>query len=87
MPRLVAREPFPYGGRNLVTGDEFDAPEEHARVLKALGRVVDAAIVATPSPPLLQTAAMKPEGEELFEEQDTKPKRGRYRRTDMRADE
>lgn len=39
MPRLIANEVFPYAGRSLKAGEEFEAlTDEDARILTGVGR-------------------------------------------------
>lgn len=84
MQRMVANEAFPYAGRDLARGEQFEASDEDAKVLKILRRASDA--IDPPAPEKIETAAMKPESGELFEEQNKpKPKRN-YKRRDMRAE-
>lgn len=72
MPRLVAIKEHRYGSKTMMPGEEYEALDNHARTLKAIGRAKDAApVVAAPEPePEVQT-----------------PRRSRYARRDMRAKE
>lgn len=38
MPKLVALQRFPYGGRYLNIGDDFEESEKYAEILTALGK-------------------------------------------------
>lgn len=38
MPRLIAKEAFAYDSRALSVGDEFNACDEHAKILTIIGR-------------------------------------------------
>lgn len=43
MPTLTATKALRYAGRSLVAGDDFEASDKDARLLKAIGKAVDAA--------------------------------------------
>lgn len=44
MPKLIATKAMTYATRRLRAGDEFEATNQHARILKAIGKASDAAV-------------------------------------------
>lgn len=40
--KLTATKALRYGGKNLINGDDFEATEKDARLLKAIGSATDA---------------------------------------------
>lgn len=78
MPRLEATREFEYGGRILRPGDEFDAPNHHAKALRAVRRAKDVTVAAAPVKPMDtgNSEAIVP----------TRTPRG-YRRRDMQAEQ
>lgn len=78
MVRMVANESFNYGipHRLLGAGEEFDAlSDSDAEVLRAAGKAKDA--------PKYKTRAVTAESESSADDK----KSGRYRRSDMRAED
>lgn len=73
--KLIAKKPFPYGGRRLAAGDSFDAGVRHARVLLAIGHA---------TAPDAEPVTVEPEPE-LEPEPEPAPASRRYRRRDMQA--
>lgn len=85
MARLVATQRFPYGGRDLGIGDEFDASDDDARILKGVGKAGDAP-KRKPSP--VRTRSLKAEGSDGVQDAGVQVGDGaRYHRTDMRAED
>lgn len=75
--RLIALQEFTYSNVPLKVGDRFIADSaEDARLLKGLGK-------ATDDVPLVRTTALRAES---FEPE-TKAKRNRYKRADVRAED
>lgn len=73
MISLVATSSFPYDGKNLSAGDTFEACERDAQTLRLLKKAIDAPTRSYLAKVLVPDAS--------------KPKRGRYRRRDLRSDE
>lgn len=81
MPRLIAQAAFSYAGRALKSGDEFEAIEKDAELLKLTKRASDAkADDVTGSQ--LDLAVEK--ASDQTEAQSSR--RGRYSRRDMRSE-
>lgn len=72
---LIAKKSLRYAGRSLVPGDKFEASAKDARLLKAIGKAVDAG-EATPG------EARKEVGIEPI-----KPAKGAYRTRRMKAED
>lgn len=83
MVRMIANESFNYGipHRLLTVGEEFDAlSDSDAKVLRAAGKAKDA--------PKYKTREVTAESEVSADEETTASKKGgRYRRSDMRAED
>lgn len=77
MPRLVAKSALRYASHDLKAGDEFEASESDAFVLKNTGKAHDAKVA---------TAAAKSEDGVSEPERPARQPR-RYSRADMRAKE
>jgi hypothetical protein len=93
MPRLVATESYSYGipQRPLKPGDEFDASETDAQILKMAGKAQDAPIKSQ-NAPRTKTRALKagsdsPSSDKDGESDLLQEGGGRYRRSDMRAED
>lgn len=71
--QLVATKAFRYAGRALVIGDAFEAGARDAKLLMAIGKAKD----APPAP------ASAHDGDTAEDQ----PKRGRYTRRDVRAED
>lgn len=69
MPKLIAKAAFTYANRALKEGDEFDATDKDANILKLTKRAI---------------VAGEPEGAQLDLAGEA-PRRGRYSRRDMRS--
>lgn len=69
--KLIAKKPLRYAGRSLVAGDEFEASRMDARLLKAIGKAVDA--------PEREDAPVKVEAERA------PASKGKYRTRRMKA--
>lgn len=83
--KLIALQEFPYAGKALKPGDEFDsASNEDARILKGVGKARDAE-------KHVETRALKAEDQPLFapeQTSETQPKqRRRYNRRDLQAED
>jgi len=94
MPKLVATKELFYAGKTRNVGDEFDASDKDAKILKAIGKASDpapkrgrqvetAALATAPAPkeepPVQQTEASATE--------EAAPLRRRYYRRDLRSEE
>lgn len=75
MPKLIANEVLRYAGKELAAGDEFDASDTDAFVLRGVGKARDVVAAAA-----LET---KDESAELGRRGTSRA--GRYSRADMRA--
>lgn len=80
MPRMIASDTFPYAGHDLKVGEEFDASDNDAKILKAVGKAQD----APKKQALSKTRALKA-GAENTDVNEAGP--GRYNRADMRAED
>jgi len=69
---LIAKVEFPYAGVSLRVGERFDAPDDHARLLIAIGRAEDAA----PTESETDARPLQP----------SPPKKRNYKRRDMQAE-
>lgn len=78
--RMIATQSFAYraGALLLKPGDRFEAEEKDARLLKAWNKAIDDPGGALTG---IRAAAAKAEAEAQ------PPRRGRYRRVDLRAEE
>jgi hypothetical protein len=85
MPRLVTKGSLRYASRDLKPGEEFEASDNDALILKGTGKAADAKprAVAREAEPAPEAASPEVESTELFggEQQ----RRGRHNRRDMRA--
>ncbi|MGY6251604.1 DUF7210 family protein [Bosea thiooxidans] len=63
--KLIATKPLLYAGQSLNVGDEFEASEKDAKLLKAIRKAEDAPEVAVEAAPAVVAVT------------DDKPKRGR----------
>lgn len=93
MQHLIAIVDLSYAGVNILSGNPFDASDEDARILRTIGKAMDApdapvaAVQAAPAQ--VETRAVKAdEGDGLFDSKtdEGQPKRKRYNRRDMRAE-
>jgi hypothetical protein len=88
--RLIATDMFPYAGRQLKPGDEFDTEtDQHADLFCLSGRAKRKTVNAPNSKAKLHTTEIKAEAADEAEAK-TEPetgKRKRYMRRDMRAEE
>ncbi|MGF6877373.1 hypothetical protein [Paraburkholderia sp. MM5477-R1] len=82
--KLIAIRRFGYAGRDRKPGDEFDAKDSDARVLIAT-KAAKAATASPSSKPGTTPRDVRAEGGDS--NGDAKPKKGRYRRRDQRADD
>lgn len=82
MPKLVALTDFPYAHRSIKKGEEFEASERDANVLKLIKRAADA------KQAVVETRQLSLEGEKASDDpQDAaQSRRGRYARRDMRSE-
>lgn len=86
MRDLVATQAFRYDGKEIAVGDEFHASDSDAKVLEALGRAKPGAAKQQRAAP--KTRAMKSTNElDSSSKDEPSPEAGRYRRTDMRAED
>ena len=78
MPKLVAIKEHRYASRTMMPGEEYEASDKHAKLLKVIGKAKDAApaVAAPVAPP----APEEPPAPSV-------PRRGRYARRDMQATE
>lgn len=75
MPTLVATKPLLYAGQSLNVGDEFEASEKDAKILKAIRRAEDAPEVAVEAALVVEPVP------------DDKPKRGRPKKVATNEDD
>lgn len=81
MPKLIALTDFPYAHRSMKKGEEFEASERDASVLKLTKRAADAKRA------VVETRQLSLEGEKPSDDQQDagQSRRGRYARRDMRS--
>lgn len=79
--RLTATQSFPYDGRQLRAGDEFEASARDAEVLMRAGRAEASAASSKPAETEAEAAPAEEEAALL-----AKPRR-RYKRRDLMAEE
>lgn len=84
MPRLIATREVRYSGVTHKPGEEFEASEKDARILKGIGKAADPEKRETVPPrrALRTTALAEDAGEDAGE-----PARRRYRRRDLTAED
>lgn len=89
MPRLKATKSMRYASRRLEPGDEFDANNRDARVLKAIGKAEDAPEPRRgPGRPRREPVVEAPPVEPIVEPDDEQTRTvPRYLRRDMQAEE
>lgn len=81
--QLIAMQSLTYAGEPVKPGDRFEASIEDARILKGLDKAIDAPEAKQPGQ--LQSKVFKADDKPpAF---DAKRRRGRYHRTDMRAED
>lgn len=88
MPKLIAREDFPYKGNPIKAGEEFEAEENDAKILTGCQNPrADYAKQSTVGPMTTQDMTVKdessPEEEPVKTGEAAAPRR--YNRRDMRA--
>lgn len=86
MPRLVAKDLARYNSRDLKPGDEFDATENDAFVLKKIGKAVDAPATDAAEREELPMNGVD-EREDIGLASNKRRPRGTYNRRDMRAND
>ncbi len=90
MPKVKAIKEHRYGGAQRFPGDEYEASDKDAKLLKAVGKSGDATAqksVADLPKEVMQRAAPEPEPEVVEEPATPEFRRGEYHRRDMRAEE
>jgi len=84
--KMIATKSFTYAGKSRRPGDEFDVADRDVKLLAAVKR-------AKPAPPALVPAPrpsrrdMAPEQPATTEANESKPRKCRYRRRDVRAED
>lgn len=86
---LKATQEFFYGGRTLKEGEKFTAVDPDANILVVLGKATestpDLVVEAAPvKDPKIETSDLKPEPQQST---DAAPRKRRYMRRDMTAEE
>jgi len=95
MPKLVATKELFYAGKTRNVGDEFDASDKDAKILKAIGKASDpapkrgrqvetAALAPAPAPKKEEPPVQQAEAAAATEEF---PLRRRYQRRGLRPEE
>lgn len=69
--KLIAQKPLRYAGVSLNVGDEFEASDKDAGLLKVIGKAKDAPAVYDPVEPRRE-----------IQDDTHKPRRGRHRKAD-----
>ncbi|MBN3756061.1 hypothetical protein G3N95_24185 [Paraburkholderia sp. Tr-20389] len=87
--KMIATKSFSYGGRSRRPGDEFEVADRDVKLLAAVKRAKPAP--PSPPPPLTEptpVARDMPADQPVTTEADEgKPRKGRYRRRDVRAED
>jgi len=87
--KMIATKNFSYGGRSLRPGEEFDVADRDVKLLAAVNRAKPAPASAPVPQPKTKPAKrdMAPEEPAREADDDSKPRKGRYRRRDVRAED
>jgi len=80
--KMIATKSFTYAGKPRKPGDEFDVTGRDVRLLSAVGRAKPAPPPPPPKPVKRDTVAEEP----AAQPDEAKPRKGRYRRRDMKAE-
>lgn len=78
--KMIATKSFSYAGKSRRPGDDFDVANRDAKLLAAIKR-------AKPAPPSPVKRDMAPEQSTIPQGDERKPRKGRYRRRDVRAED
>lgn len=90
--RIQAIRSFPYGGKHWVVGDTDEVRNDHAKLLIAMRRAIQAPakvaapVVSKPVAPVVEPVAKPADTEPVKVIAEEKPKR-QYIRRDMKADD
>ncbi|CAB3758560.1 hypothetical protein [Paraburkholderia humisilvae] len=84
--KMIATKSFTYAGKSRRPGDEFDVADRDVKLLAAVKRAKPAPQSPPPAKPV-KKRDMTPEQPDTPQADEGKPRKGRYRRRDVRAED